>query len=152
MKAAILVYSSHHGNTRKLAERIAAKGADLIDVTAEKERDLSGYDLIGAASGVYGGSFGMPMLNFLEANLPEGKDVFFVYTYAVKMGHYLNAAKKVTDAKKARIVGEYSCQGYNTFGPFKLIGGTARNHPTDEEIEGAGRFFEDLAKRYGGEA
>ena len=41
-------------------------------------------------------------------------------------------------------MGQYSCPGYNTFGPFKLVGGTAKGHPTKEEIEGAVKFYKGL--------
>ena len=41
-------------------------------------------------------------------------------------------------------MGEYGCKGYNTYGPWKLIGGMNRNHPSDEEINDAIRFFESL--------
>ena len=52
MKAAIIYASVHHENTKKVVEAIAGENAvDLIDATKEKERDLSGYDLIGFASG-----------------------------------------------------------------------------------------------------
>lgn len=52
MKAAIIYASVHHENTKKVVEAIAGENVvDLIDATKEKERDLSGYDLIGFASG-----------------------------------------------------------------------------------------------------
>ena len=48
MKTAIVYYSKHHGNTKKLLDAIAAASdIDLIDVTADKDADLSGYDRIG---------------------------------------------------------------------------------------------------------
>ena len=53
MKATIIYASVHHENTKKVVEAIAGENVvDLIDATKEKERDLSGYDLIGFASGV----------------------------------------------------------------------------------------------------
>ena len=39
------------------------------------------------------------------------------------------------------IVGAYGCLGFDTYGPFKVIGGIAKGHPTDEEIKGAVDFF-----------
>ena len=48
------------------------------------------------------------------------------------------------DDKNSKLIGEYSCQGYNTFGPFKLVGGTAKGHPTEDEISGAVHFYEKL--------
>ena len=55
MKTAILYYSEHHGNTKKLLDAIAAKNdVDLIDVTKQGSADLAGYDRIGLASCVGG--------------------------------------------------------------------------------------------------
>ena len=31
----------------------------------------------------------------------------------------------------------YICKGYDTYGPFKLIGGIAKNHPNNDEIQRA---------------
>ena len=42
------------------------------------------------------------------------------------------------------MLGEYGCLGFNTYGPFKLIGGLAKGHPTKEELEGAVRFYQSL--------
>ena len=58
MKTVIVYHSSHHGNTKKVVDAIA-RGHDvaLIDAGAQKQADLGQYDLIGLASGIYGGSF-----------------------------------------------------------------------------------------------
>lgn len=40
--------------------------------------------------------------------------------------------------KQYEIWGEYSCLGFDTFGPFKLFGGIAKGHPSQDEIEAAG--------------
>ena len=50
--------SVHHGNTEKLVKRIAEEWqVDLIDVVKQPDADLSGYDMIGFASGVYYSKF-----------------------------------------------------------------------------------------------
>lgn len=54
MKTILIYYSKHHGNTRKLAEAIAAaEDVTLLDASSSAEADLSGYDRIGFASGIY---------------------------------------------------------------------------------------------------
>ena len=81
MKVAIIYASVHHENTKKVVEAIAGENVvDLIDATKEKERDLSGYDLIGFASGVYYGKFHQTVLNFASVNLPANKNVFLICT------------------------------------------------------------------------
>ena len=52
--------------------------------------------------------------------------------------------KEIVLEKEAVILGEYGCKGYNTYGPWKLIGGMNKRHPTEEEITGAVEFFEKI--------
>ena len=145
MKTAIVYYSAHHGNTRKLLERIAEDHeVTLIDVTKEHDEDLKDYDRIGFASGIYYGSFAKQVLRYAEDKLPEDKEVFFIDTCGAPRKGYLNTIRAITEAKNSKELGAYECLGFDTFGPFKLVGGIAKGHPTDDEIEGAVAFYEGL--------
>ena len=47
MRTAIVYASVHHGNTEKLAKRIAEEcQVDLIDAVIQPDADLSSYDMI----------------------------------------------------------------------------------------------------------
>lgn len=145
MKIAIVYYSNHHGNTKKLIDAIAAQNdVTLIDVTKEPQADLTGFDRIGFASGIYFSAFAKQILAFAEAHLPEGKDVFYIYTHGAPKGDFLKGIREIAEKKHCRELGEYHCQGYDTFGPFKLVGGIAKGHPTDEEIAAAVTFYQQL--------
>ena len=146
MKTAIVYYSRHHGNTKKLLDAIAAadSGVTLIDVTRQPDADVSAYDRIGLASGIYFGGFAKQLLEFARAHLPEGKDVFYVYTHGAPAGSFLKSIREIAAWKNCRETGEYRCQGYDTFGPFKLVGGIAKGHPTQAELEGAVEFYKNL--------
>ena len=143
MKAAIIYYSNHHSNTRKVVEAIA-QGRDvaLIDAAATKSADLSGYELIGFASGIYFGKFHESVTEFAANNLPQGKKVFFLSTYGGSRN--TKAIEEAVKAKSAQIVGQFGCKGYDTFGPFKLVGGICKGHPNEEDLEHACRFFDAL--------
>ncbi len=145
MKTAIVYHSSHHGNTKKLVDAIA-QGNDvtLIDASAQGRADLTGYDLIGFASGIYGWKFHRDVLRFAEENLPEGKKVFFLCTYGGRPS--TKAISEVVKAKSAVEVGQFGCQGYDTFGPFKLVGGIGKGHPDETDLENARRFFQGLCR------
>ena len=84
VKTAIVYASVHHGNTKKVVDAIAKEYVvDLIDATKIKFADLSEYDVIGFASGVYFGKFHRSVLDFARENLPEDKKVFFIFiTYS----------------------------------------------------------------------
>ena len=145
MRTAIVYYSKHHGNTKKLLDAIAAENdITLIDVTTQPDADLSGFDRIGFASGIYYSSFARQILAFAETYLPENKPVFYIYTHGAPGGNFLKGMREIAALKHCREIGEYRCQGYDTFGPFKLIGGIAKGHPTDGEIKGARAFYQGL--------
>ena len=145
MKTAIIYYSEHHGNTKKLLDAIAAQQeVTLVNITEEPAADLSGYDRIGLASGIYYSSFAKPLLAWAENHLPEGKEVFFIYTHGAPKGDFLKAVRRITEQKNCREAGEYHCQGFDTFGPFRLVGGIAKGHPTEEETAGAVSFYGSL--------
>lgn len=145
MKTAIIYYSKHHGNTKKLLDAISQQHAvTLIDATQASIPDLNEYDRIGFASGIYYSKFHKSVLNIAKENLPDGKNVFFIYTYGAEKDGY---TKSITDAvlsHKPNILGEYGCFGFNTFGPFKLIGGIAKGHPDKTELENVLKFYEGL--------
>jgi menaquinone-dependent protoporphyrinogen IX oxidase len=46
---------------------------ELIDATQVKEKDLSGYEAAGFASGIYYSKFHQSVLRFAMNNLPENK-------------------------------------------------------------------------------
>ena len=145
MKTAIVYYSKHHGNTKKLLDAITAKNElTLIDVTAQPETDLSGYDRIGFASGIYYGGFAKQLLEYAQEHLPENKAVFLLYTQGAAKGSFLNSIREIAARKNCTEIGAYGCRGYDTFGPFKLLGGIAKGHPTEEEIRGAVKFYQEL--------
>ncbi|MBM6899819.1 flavodoxin [Gemmiger formicilis] len=145
MKTAICYYSRHHGNTLKVLEAMAPEGAlDLIDVTTRQTVRLDDYDCIGFASGIYGFEFQKAVVAFARQYLPEGKPVFFVYTYGGAKGTGAKAVADIAREKHCPILGEFSCKGYDTFGPFKMVGGIAKGHPDTQDLENARRFYREI--------
>ena len=87
MKTAICYYSTHHGNTLQVA-RAMTQGydVDFFDLSTQREAALADYDLVGFASGIYGFAFHPSVVAFARKYLPQGKAVFFVYTYGISTG------------------------------------------------------------------
>ncbi len=145
MKTAIVYYSKHHSNTKTVLEKIASKhNVTLIDITESPVAELSEFDRIGFASGIYYSKFQKSLLKFAEEKMPENKETFFIYTYGAEKSGYTDAIAKAVKKHNAKILGEYGCFGFNTFGPFKLIGGIAKGHPDDKDLNGALKFYESL--------
>jgi len=148
---AICYYSQHHGNTKKLLDAICKSDPEvvLIDVakgaTTDGPADLEGYEWIGFASGIYYSSFAKQLVAYLRDRLPEGKDVFFLYTAgAGRNDRFVREISEAAKEKKTRILGAYGCSGYDTFGPFKLVGGLKKGHPDAKEIWEAVQFYRSL--------
>ncbi len=145
MKTAIVYVSTHHGNTKKLVDAIAQKHEIVaVDAAAQKDADLSGFDLIGFASGVAFGKYYPQLLSFMESNLPEHKRVFFLHTAGDPREAHNAAAKAIADARGCTCLGTYFCKGFDTYGPFKLVGGLNKNRPNADEVAGAEKFFADI--------
>lgn len=142
MKTAIIYASTHHNNTKKLVDAIASKNeVTLINAVDYKTAELDSFDIIGIASGVSFGKYYPQILTFLETNMPDNKKVFFMHTAGDPRESHNAAAKAITDAHGCENLGTYFCKGVDTYGPFKLIGGIAKGHPTEDEISKAADFY-----------
>ncbi len=145
MKTVIVYVSTHHGNTKKLVDAIAAEyDVATYDVISGNEIDLSGYDCIGIASGVAYGKYYPEMLRFLESSLPDHRKVFFLHTAGDPRVNHANGAKAITDARGCENLGVYFCKGFDTYGPFRLVGGICKGHPTEEEVQEAVAFYKGI--------
>ena len=140
----VIVYSSvHHGNTEILVKGITEGcQVDLIDAIKQSNADLSSYDMIGFASGIYFSKFHQSILGFAEKNLPNDKRVFLICTYGGSANY--KSIEQILDKKHASVVGKFGCKGYDTFGPFKLVGGIAKGHPNEEDMKNAVDFVKGL--------
>lgn len=145
MKTGIIYYSAHHGNTKKLLDAIRQidDKVELINVT-EGERDLSEYDRIGIASGIYYGNFAKQVLAYAEKHLPAGRPVFLICTCGAPRKGYYDQIRRIMQTRRCDELGAYQCLGFDTFGPFKLIGGLAKDHPDADDIAKAVRFYREL--------
>ena len=143
MRKAIVYASVHHRNTEKLVKDIAKEcQVDLIDDVKRSDADLSSYDMIGFASGIYFSKFHQSILEFTEKNLPDDKKVFLICTYGESANY--KSIEQILDKKRSKVIGKFGCRGYDTFGPFKLVGGIAKGHPNEEDIKNAVEFVKVL--------
>ena len=58
----------------------------------------------------------------------------------------LKYCKKIAEEKNCRCLGVFYCKGFDTFGPFKLVGGINKNRPNTEDMEQAVPFYRGLNK------
>lgn len=139
------VLLTHHENTKKIVDFIAKEGSvTLINAIQIEKVDLTEYELIGFASGIYYSKFHESVLKVAMEYLPQNKRVFLIYTYGFKRTGYGEDIAKIICEKRGQIVASYGCRGFDTFGPFKIVGGIAKGHPTDEEISEAVRVIKEF--------
>lgn len=148
MKTAILYESTHHGNTYQLVSAIAKNHeVTLIDVTQENHFNLEGYDLIGIASGVAFGNLYRKITSVVDTYLPAHKKVFFLYSCGKNSKDFSASLQEIIQKHNCQSLGSYGCKGYDTYGPFKLVGGINKNHPDANEIKEAIDFFETCLQK-----
>ena len=148
MKIAVVYASVHHKNTEKVVKAIAEKHPEieLIDATKTVLKDLASYDLIGLASGIFYGKFHKALLRFINDNLPAHKKTFVIYTCGADRTSYIKDIEELIKSKDSVVSAHYSCLAYDTFGPFKLVGGINKGRPNEDDIQKTIDFYESLIK------
>ena len=58
-------------------------------------------------------------------------------------GNTRNIADVVREAR-CKEIGRFQCKGFDTYGPFKLIGGIAKGHPDQKDIREAVEFYKEI--------
>lgn len=145
MKSVIIYESKHHGNTKKVCDRIAADHkVELVEASNVTDTfNWSEYDLIGFASGITFKKF-YPSVNEAAHLIPAGKKVFFIYTCADNSQDFSANIQSIVKGKGSACIGVYGCKGFNTFGPLKFIGGMNKSNPNEDELRAASEFFEKM--------
>ncbi len=144
-KTAIIYASCHHKNTEKLVKSISgADGISVYDICENDEIDLSEYEIIGFASGIYKGKFHPGITRFIEKHSGELKNVFLVYTSGSGALSYGKKLREHIVKEGINVLDVFSCRGYDTYGIFGFFGGIAKRHPNKEDISRFSAFLDKL--------
>lgn len=146
----IIVCSTHHQNTVKVAEAMAeAINTSVIFVDDVQLDSLSRYELIGFGSGIDSGKHYQPLLNLVNQLIPTKDQKAFLFST-----NSLQGEKKVMEDHRALheklinkgylIVGEFSCLGFNTNIFLKYFGGINKNRPNANDLQNAKTFALNL--------
>ena len=139
----LIVYKSYHKmNTEKVAGVIAeTMNATLKKVEEAGPEDLSGCDLIGIGSGIYGGKYHKDLFKLIEKIPLLEKDAFVFSTAGKPDEKYDQPMKELLTSKGCRIVGEFRCPGQTGFLGFTF---TNKGHPDEHDLEKARAFAKGL--------
>lgn len=149
-KAVILYASTEHKNTEKLVKGIAESvdGITLVNVLAQKDIDISPYEYIGFASGIYFGKMHDKIMELLETLVlrPDQKS-FVLCTCGAKYTDHAKTAKYILTDRGFECLGSYVCKGYDTYGLLKYIGGISRGRPNAGDISKGAEFVKNILSR-----
>ena len=150
MKIGIIYKSVHHGNTKRIAEVMAGSlDAGLLDLKDVKVNVVTDYDLIGFGSGIYNRKPHKELMKFVEGlNNVKDKKAFVFSTSGRDKLEFNSRLKEELTGKGFEIIGEFSCKGFDTWGPFKLIDGLNKGKPDEEDFKSAESFANSLKKKY----
>jgi len=151
----ILCKSIHHGNTAKVADSMAGMlGAEIAAPEAVPSTTLQHRPLMGFGSGVYYGRMHEGLYEWLQGlpDSPEPATPAFVFStsglpWLAWFWH--RPLKRLLARKGFRVLGEFSCGGYDTWGPLWLAGGLNKSHPNDRELERAREFAAGMRRKLG---
>jgi flavodoxin len=150
-KTLILCKSIHHQNTAQIARVMAVVlDADLACPEEISTASLVNYRLVGFGSGVYYGRLHKSLYDRL-VGLPDCRELSkpaFVFStsglpFLSNVWH--SPLKRLLRRKGFDVVAEFSCRGFDTWGPLWLAGGLNRKHPDDRDLEDAREFAKGLA-------
>ncbi len=154
MKVIIIYTSIHHGNTEKVAKAIASVlGARLFKSSEVKYKDIEKADLIGFGSGVYLSRFHKNLSDLIK-DLPEmrNKKSFLFSTSGIRKNFILNRShsnfRKILEDKGFKVIGEFDCRGWDTYGPLKLVGGINKGRPNKKDLKKAKKFARSVLSRF----
>lgn len=146
MKTAILYVSIHHGNTKKVAEAMAEElSADLFDLNKTDNINLSSYDCIGLASGCFFQKMHEKIRRFVhETDFLPGQKVFLICTAGLLYRDYTKEIRAELLRKGVEVSGSFQCRGFDTYGFLEKIGGIAKGHPNNKDLQKARAFAKNL--------
>ena len=142
----LIIYSTATGNTRKLVNGIRKKiCCKVINPSKKAVNETKKADLVVFASGIYAWRHHKALLNFAESLPKMNKKCLIISTAGSPalrgMTHF---ALRRRLKNKMKILGEFSCRGFDNFGPLKLVGGLNKGRPNQKDINNAVKFIREI--------
>ncbi|MFF7994988.1 flavodoxin family protein [Kitasatospora xanthocidica] len=149
MKTVIVCVSVSHGNTRRVADSMAQVlgGAKVVSPEQADPVELAGADLVGFGSGVFYGRLHPQLTDFVRA-LPTPRGRAFVFATSglpeMPLAPFTRPLVRLLEGRGFEVDGSFSCRAFDTWAPFKLVGGINRQRPNAADLAAARAFAERL--------
>ena len=101
---------------RAVAERIHA---DTVDLLRDALPDLTGYDCVFFASGIYFNTFHRSLMDVIGRTAFDGKRACLLYTCGLRYRDYARPAARLLVRQGAAYGGSFGCRGLDTYGMLK---------------------------------
>lgn len=150
MKTLIIVSSSYMGNTRKVAAAMGQSlNATIITPREATAEVVAAHDLIGIGSGVRFGSHDRETIEAVRRITPLDRPLFIFSTRCNPfLGRYHSPLKRVLADSGAVLLGEWSCRGVDRTGPWVMMNGYNKSHPTEGDLARARLFAANMRTKY----
>jgi len=153
LKTLLVVVSYHHGNTEKVARAFAkVLDAQVRSPKQTRPEELQEYDLVGLGSGIYDEKHHTDLLDFADS-LPQVIDKSaFIFSTGSMIGEVQDPKfhmplKDKLKSKGYKIVGEFSCKGFNTNSFLRHFGGLNKGRPNEQDLKNAEGFAVNLKSK-----
>ena len=125
---------------------------DVIDVSTlgkNEYPDLDEYPLVGIATGIYYGKIDDDLARVMEHTINEGQKIFGLITYGGSSKWYGKDIDGICRMKRAVFLACWGCAGFDTWGPYKFMGGMNKDRPNQDDIQACLDFYKKLLDDYG---
>lgn len=133
-----VVYYSMTGNTRKVAEAIAAE-LDVVAESVKSKPRLADDSFVFLGAGLYGPLRNLGFRRFIESNSFDGRKVALFGTSGEGKGKEVGALEEALTEKGADIAGTFHCKGQ-----FLFVVNPTR--PSSEDLEQARAFAREVGR------
>ena len=150
MKALIVCVSVSHTNTKRVARAMGeVLGAQVVEPEDVDVSDLGGYELVGFGSGIYFMSFHERLRRFV-GSLPRVRTGARAFVFSTSgspeppLWGYTRRLEAQLDRVGFDVVGSFSCRGFDTVLPLRLVGGINKGKPDSADLDRARAFARTL--------
>ncbi len=152
MKSLIVCVSISHGNTRRVADRMAeVLNAEVVEPEAVDLAAFGEYDLVGFGSGIYFNAVHSRLWRLVR-RLPrvDGGRAFTFFTSGgpeVPLVGYSRPIRHQLASTGFGVLDSFACRGLDTVGPLRFVGGVNKGRPNDRDLDRAAAFAVRLRER-----
>ncbi|WP_274911262.1 flavodoxin family protein [Streptomyces sp. WZ-12] len=149
MKAIIVCTSVSHGNTKRVADVMGQiLQAPVVDPDEVDVAELATYDLVGFGSGIFSMQFHPRLRQFVQTLPTAARGKAFVFATSglpeLPFRPFTRPLVRLLEQKGFEVSSSFSCRAYDTWLPFKIVGGINKGRPNTVDLEAAQAYAQGL--------